>query len=55
MTNQQAHEKILGQELSKNEVGNADVLAIQLEMEQEQLSEWREKRLTVNIREIKAS
>lgn len=39
-------------ELTKKEVCKSDVLAIQIEMEEEQLLEWRNKRQTVNTREV---
>jgi hypothetical protein len=42
----------LHDELTKKEVCKLDVLAIQAEMEMEQLLEWRNKRQTVQSREI---
>jgi hypothetical protein len=54
MTSDQANESYSdqGKERTKKEAGKLNVLAIQLAMEEEQLLEWREKRHTINFREI---
>lgn len=52
MKKHQKNEVHLNDELIKKVVCNSDVLAIQIEMEEEQLLEWRNKRQVVNSREI---
>ena len=52
MKKHQKNEIYLSNELIKNDVCNLDVLAIQIEMEEEQRLEWRNKRQIVNTREV---
>lgn len=49
MKKHQKNEIYLSDELIKKEVAKSDVLAIQFEMEEEQLLEWRNKRQIVSL------
>ena len=52
MNKHQKNESCLSDELIKNDNCNLNVLAIQIEMEEEQLLEWRNKRQIVSTSEV---
>jgi hypothetical protein len=55
MNKHQKNESCLSNELIKNDACNLNVLAIQIEMEEEQLLEWRNKRQIVSTSEVIAN